>query len=45
MTVESYRQAALAIVAEEDELGTGGEPSVRGPFSYVEYWTADERKV
>ncbi|KAH9900882.1 hypothetical protein C8Q73DRAFT_786312 [Cubamyces lactineus] len=36
-------QAALAIVEEKGELGTSGEPSVQGSFSYYEFWNDADR--
>ncbi|KAJ8483069.1 hypothetical protein ONZ51_g4948 [Trametes cubensis] len=36
-------QAALAIVEEKGELGTNGEPSVQGSFSYHAFWNDADR--
>ncbi len=45
LKVEPYGQASLALVEEKAELGTSGEGSVQGSFSYYEYWNDDDSKV
>ncbi|PCH36541.1 hypothetical protein WOLCODRAFT_127314 [Wolfiporia cocos MD-104 SS10] len=37
-------KAALAIIEEKAELGQSSEPSVQGEFSYLHYWTQDDRQ-
>ncbi|KAI0752049.1 hypothetical protein C8Q74DRAFT_1308285 [Fomes fomentarius] len=44
LEVEPYEQASLALIEEKAELGTSGEGSVQGSFSYYEYWNDDDRK-
>ncbi|TFK20558.1 hypothetical protein FA15DRAFT_646854 [Coprinopsis marcescibilis] len=41
---EPLGNAAIVIVQETAELGTGGEPSVQGSFAYLQHWTDDEQK-
>ncbi|EEB92167.1 hypothetical protein MPER_09364 [Moniliophthora perniciosa FA553] len=37
--------AAPGVVAEEAEMGTDGEASVRGSFSYLSHWTNSDNKA
>jgi hypothetical protein len=33
---------ALALVEEKGEMGTGGDPSVQGCFSYTKFWLGED---
>jgi hypothetical protein len=37
--------ALIAVVEEKAELGTGGEPSVEGSFSYIQHWADPNQQV
>ena len=37
--------AALAIVEEKSELGSGNDPVVQGSFSYLAHWSDNGQKV